>query len=262
MNRAWLILLLALLAAPLHAQQRGRIYAQELVERLVAREPELRRVVMRVALPTGERGDVIASHAGSAEGSVELPLQDVVGNPVGTLQLAWRDVPGTEPAVASARAARVRDALARRILNAANLRDPYPFEPEAKTQTYAQKLIEQAVATDPHIAVLAIRGPATHGGELVVLGSTFGRHGKKADADDLKIYTATDPVTGVYAGGKRFGVDLPLHDRAGATVGTMNVGYVLHAGDAQPALLAQALKLRGEFEQRIANADMLGNTDP
>jgi hypothetical protein len=288
MLRILILLISAMLVLPLHAQPRAKTYAQELVDQLVARQPELLVVALHVTPPGAGQNVIIASNIGrlgkpgdeddlrviqsgqprlkaSADGrrySVDLVLQDVVGATVGSLSLVWPLGAGQDAQALAARSTALRDQLARRILNGASLMDPYPYEAGATLKTYAQKLVDQAVARDPHVAVLALRGPASPGGELVLLGSTFGRHGKKADADDLKILQSTQPATGVYSGGKRFGVDLQLHDRSGATVGTMNVGYLLGAGDDTQALLAQALRLRDELQQRIPSADALGALDP
>ena len=98
--------------------------------------------------------------------------------------------------------------------------------------------------------------------DIVVLGSTFGRHGKKADADDLKILTAPEPATGVYSNGKRFGVDLALRDQSGKTIGTMNVGYAYKQGDDQKALVRKAEKLRDDLQRRIPSSDSLDELDP
>ena len=97
---------------------------------------------------------------------------------------------------------------------------------------------------------------------MVVLGSTFGRHGKKADADDLKVLESPEPRTGLYAGGKRFGADLQLRDAAGTAIGTLNVGYAYRQGEDQKALLRKAEALRDELAGRIASADGLGDPDP
>src|SRR5438034_944321 len=85
--------------------------------------------------------------------------------------------------------------------------DPFPFEQSATTKTHAQKLVDEVQEKQPEVLVLAMRAPPRGAKDIVVLGSTFGRHGKKADADDLKILTASEPATGVYSNGKRFGVD-------------------------------------------------------
>jgi len=189
-------------------------------------------------------------------------LRDAAGATIGALGLVWPHKAGQDQAAFEQKANRIRDALAKRILNSANLMDPFPFEPGATTRTRAQRLVEATVAAHPDVIVLAVRGPTRPAGEIVVLGSTFGRHGKKADADDLRIFNSHEPVTGVYSGGRRFGVDLQLRDSSGKTVGTMNVGYAFKEGDDQKALLAKALALREEIGRRISSAAELEELDP
>jgi hypothetical protein len=280
--------MLACAALPLHAQISVKNYAQELVDRTVAANPDLLVVVMHVTPPKSADNVVIASNIGRigklgdeddmrvintgkpnlevAHGGhryeVELVLRDVAGETIGALGLVWPYRPGQDKAPFEAKAEKIRDGLARRILNAANLMDPYPFERPATTRAYAQKLVDETQAKHPELLVLALRAPTRTASDLVVLGSTFGRHGKKADADDMKIFNATEPVTGVYSNGKRFGVDLPLSDAAGRKIGTMNVGYALRPGDDQKALLAKALALREEIQKRIPDARALDELDP
>ena len=144
--------------------------------------------------------------------------------------------------------------------------DPYPYEAGAATKTHAQKLVDEAQARHPDLLVLALRAPprAPPRGsrDMVVLGSTFGRHGKKADADDLKVLESPEPRTGIYANGKRFGADLQLRDRAGNAIGTLNVGYAYRQGDDEKALLRKAEKIRDDMALRIPSADGLGELDP
>jgi hypothetical protein len=288
MVKRFVALMLCSLAGPLAAQVPLKIYAQELVDQVVAKNPDLLVVAMHVTPPKATQNIIIASNIGRigkpgdkddlrvietgepnlevAHGGeryeVELVLRDVAGATVGALGLVWPYKAGQDPAPFGAKARRIRDGLARRILNTANLMDPYPFDPLATTKTYAQKLVEQAVAKHPELSVLAVRGPSGAARELVVLGSTFGRHGKKADADDLKILDSPEPATGVYSGGRRFGVDLQLRDRGGRTVGTMNVGYAYREGDDAKALVARAVALRDELQTRIASGDQLEELDP
>jgi hypothetical protein len=193
---------------------------------------------------------------------VELPLRDVSGSSIGAVGLVFPYRKGDDTAAYEKRAVAIRDGLARRILNAANLMDPFPFEPRATTKTHAQKIVDETQETHPDVLVLAMRAPPRGAKDIVVLGSTFGRHGKKADADDLKILTAPQPATGVYSNGKRFGVDLALRDRAGKTIGTMNVGYAYTQGDDQAALTRKAEALRDELAGRIASSDQLDELDP
>jgi hypothetical protein len=272
----------------LHAQIPVKIYAQELVDRTVASNPDLLVVVMHVTPPKSSGNVIIASNIGRigkpgdeddmrvvdtgkpnlevAHGGhryeVELVLRDVAGETIGALGLVWPYRPGQDKAPFEKKAEKIRDALALRILNTANLMDPYPFERRATTKTGAQKLVDEMQARHPELLVLALRAPQRGSADLVLLGSTFGRHGKKADADDMKVFDATEPVTGVYSNGKRFGADLQLHDATGKKIGTMNAGYAYREGDDPKALLAKAQSLRAELQKRIASAETLDELDP
>jgi hypothetical protein len=283
-----LVLLAAVFAVASRAEIPVKIYAQELVDRTVAKHPDLLVVVMHVTPPKSDRNVVIASNIGrigkpgdeddlrvietgkpnlevghgGRRYEVELVLRDVAGETLGALGLVWPYAPGQDKAPFERKAEAIRDALATRILNAANLMDPYPFERLATTRTNAQKLIDEIQETHPEVRVLAMRAPAAGSSDLVVLGSTFGRHGKKADADDMKIFGASQSATGIYSNGKRFGVDLQLRDASGKTIGTMNVGYAYQAGDNQAGLLAEAEHLRDELQKRIPSAERLQDLDP
>jgi len=277
-----------LLAAPLAgAQVPQKTYGQELVDQTLAHNPGLRAMLLRAAPPGAADAVVAASNigrigtsghdelelGGGAEpravvlpdghsAAVELPLENLVGEPVGMLVLLWPYRPRTPLSVFIRRAETIRDTLARRILNSANLFDPYPLDPAITTRNRAQKLVDAAQAAQPEIEVLAVRGHVGADGELVLLGSTFGRQGKKADGDDLKVLASTAPNTGIYSDGKRFGVDLALHDRAGAVIGTMNVGYAWHEGADGEALVRHALTLRQRLEAQIAPGQVLDVLDP
>ena len=284
---AWL-LIAAFVALPALAQVPAKIYAQELVDQTLAKNPDLLIAVMHATPPKAKDNVIIASNIGrlgkladeddlrvittgksnlevNSAGNrfeVELVLRDVVGENIGALGLVWPYREGLDKAAFEKKAEKIRDALARRILNTANLMDPFPFEPGATTRTHAQKIIDEVQASEPDVLVLAMRAPPRGARDIVVLGSTFGRHGKKADADDLKILTAAEPATGVYSNGKRFGVDLPLRDAAGKTIGTMNVGYAYTQGQDPKALVRKAEKLRDDLQRRITSSDQLDELDP
>jgi len=283
-----LLLAVAPLAAHAQVQVPVKIYAQELVDRTVAQHPDLRAVVMHVTPPNAADNVIIASSIGRigkpadaddrevlATGKtrvemdrgnkrieVELALRDVGGETVGALGLVWRYPVGGNHAEFERTANAIRDALARRILNLANLMEPFPYVPIVTTKSRAQTLVDEALLRHPEITVLAVRGRDRATNELMVLGSTFGRHGKKADADDLKVLDSPTPITGVYSNGRRFGIDLALRDRAGAAIGTMNVGYAYRSGDDTKELVEKAVGLRAELQSRIAAVPALEDIDP
>jgi len=276
--------------APAHAQPNipVKIYAQELVDRTVAQHPDLRAVVMHVTPPMatgnvviassigriGKPGDAddlevvatgktrVAMDRGNKRIEVELALHNVGGETIGALGLVWRYPVGGNQAEFERTANFIRDSLSRRILDAANLMDPYPFDPLSTTKSRAQTLVDDALLRHPEITVLALRARSSPTSDLVLLGSTFGRHGKKADADDLKVLSSKTPTTGIYSNGRRFAIDLALHDRAGVAIGTMSVGYPYHKGDDTKSLLAQAVSLGDELQKRIAASPALDELDP
>src|SRR6267378_2177196 len=165
MIRALCSLLMFAFAAPLMAQIPLKIYAQDLVDRAVAANPDLLVIVMHVTPPKAAENIIIASNIGrigkpgdeddmrvietgkanlevAANGErfeVELPLLDVNGATIGALGLVWPYRAGEDKAAFAAKADRIRDGLAKRTLNAANLMEPYLLDPRATTRTRAQK---------------------------------------------------------------------------------------------------------------------------
>jgi hypothetical protein len=288
MIRIALLLLAGAVVLPLHAQIPLKIYAQELVDQTVAKNPDLLVVVMHVTPPKSADNVIIASNIGRigklgdeddmrvintgkpnlevAHGGdrfeVELALRDVLGETIGALGLVWPYKAGQDKAAFEKKAEKIRDALARRVLNTANLMDPFPFETLATTKTRAQKIVEQTVAKHPDLTVLALRASPGAGKEMVVLGSTFGRHGKKADAGDLKVLNTGEVDAGLHSGGKRFGATLPLRDAAGKAIGVVTVGYPFKKGDDEKALLARAGALRDALQRQIPSAEKLVELDP
>ena len=273
---------------PLHGQIPLKIYAQELVDQTVAKNPDLLVVVMHVTPPKSPDNVIIASNIGRigkvgdeddmrvintgksnlevAHGGdrfeVELVLRDGVGETIGALGLVWPYRAGQDKAAFERKAEKIRDALAKRILNTANLMDPFPYVALATTKTHAQKLVERTVAKHPEITVLALRAAPGAGKDVIVLGSTFGRHGKKADAGDLKVLETGESETGLHAGGKRFGATLRLRDASGKAIGLVTVGYPYTKGDDEKVLHARAEQLRDELQKTIASAEKLVELDP
>ncbi|MFT3790862.1 MAG: hypothetical protein QM741_07245 [Rudaea sp.] len=291
---AWLpMIAVAAIAAILSSQAQAqttipvKIYAQELVDRTVAQHPDLRTIAIYATPPKTNTSLVLASNigligtpAGSEDAGVaasgktrvvesanqrleiELPLHDLAGLTVGTLALTWAN-PGTGGRAAlEKKSADIRDGLSHRILNTANLLDPYPYVATATTRSRAQTLIEDTVRRHPEVTVLALRLKVPPKNDLVVVGSTFGRHGKPADNDDLKVLDSPAPIPGLYSNDKRFGVDLPVKDAKGGAIGTMNVGYAYSGSEDKKALEAKAVALCDEIQTRLAAIPAPEEIDP
>jgi hypothetical protein len=286
--RAALLLLGAVLAFPLHAQLPVKSYGQELVDQVVAKNPGLLVIVFHVSPPNVPNYPIIASNIGRigkladeddmrvittektnlevAHGGnrfeVELVLRDVAGSNLGALGLVFPYKNGDDKKALEKKAIGIQDWLAKRILNAASLVEHHPYEPLATTRAHAQKLIDDALSKHPEVIVLAMHATPPKAKDNIILASNFGRIGKKADDDDMKVINSGEPIVGVYGEGKRYGVELPLRDAASRTIGALSVGFRYKSGDDEKAFLTKAEKVRDELQRRISSIENLAELDP
>ena len=264
---------LVMIAAPAGPQIPTKIYAQQLVDETVAKNPELLVIAMHVTPPKSSEGVIVASNIGrigqqtlelADDGSrfhTQLVLKDTSGANVGALDLAFPYKTGGDRAALQQKAERIRDGLSRQILNEANLFDPYPLDPTVTTKSHAQRLVDQAMAKHPEVLSLAMHVTLPSSNENIILGSSFGRIGKKADEDDMKVIDSGKTTPGIYAGGRRFGVELALQDARGKTIGALSVGYAYKPGDDE-ALQSRAERLRDELRRQFDSVEQLVELDP
>jgi hypothetical protein len=155
MLRIAFLFLTTAIAWPLYAgstRAPEKIYAQELVNRIVAKYPDLLVVAMHVTPPKGSENVVVASNVGrigkkaDAEDlkvirtgetlakvnkngdrfEVELVLHDALRNPIGALALVFPYKAGDNPSQFKKRAEMIRDELGAQIPQVAKLTDPFP----------------------------------------------------------------------------------------------------------------------------------------
>src|SRR5882762_6793772 len=192
---------------------------------------------------------------------VRLPLRDVSGDTVGALRLSYTYRAGADRTALERNAEGIRDRLHRRISHAGNLFDPYPYEPGAPSNTYAQQLVDEFIDRYPDIEVLAIHVTPPDSDYNIIAGSNIGRLGKKADNDDMRCVFTGKPNLEVNSTGKRFESELQLHDRAGNVIGAVGIVVAYKNGDDKRALHARAEKVRAELEKRIPDsASLFGPT--
>lgn len=286
--RAALCLLALTLGLPLHAQLPVKSYGQELVDQVVAANPGLLVIVFHVSPPGIANFPIIASNIGRigkladeddmrvittektnleiAHGGtrfeVELVLRDAAGANIGALGLVFPYKTGDDKDALEKKAVAIRDALARRILDAASLVAHHPYEALATTKTHAQKLVDEMLSTHAEVIALAMHVTPPKGRNNIILASSFGRIGKKADDDDLKVVGSGEPIAGIYAQGRRYGVELALRDVANRAIGALSVGFRFKTGDDAKGLLSKAEALRDELQKHIPSLESLVELDP
>jgi hypothetical protein len=267
----------------IHAQEtRAKNYAQALIDRTLSRHPEVATLAMHVTPPNSTDNVIIASNFGrigkqaddddsaviktgqpkSEVGkngdrfSVELPLQDVSGDTVGALAVAFPYKPGNDKAKFVRQAEQVRDELRRRITNAGNLVEPFPYS-QTPTNTYAQKLVDETMARHPDLQILALHITPPNSTENIILASSIGRIGKKGDEDDLEVMKTGKPLLEVHISGKRFEVELQLHDWNGKTIGAVSTVFAYKPGDDKSQFQKRAEMIRSEIEKKTPSVAKL-----
>jgi iron complex outermembrane receptor protein len=274
-------------AAQQQAQQSTRrIYAQELVDTLVTRHPELLQVDIHEIQPGTNEGVIVAAHtrarigkksdpddievfktgnarveinrAGDQNVEVSLPLIDVARRTIGTLELTLPYPPGMDEQALVAQGEKYRDELSRRILSDTRLTDPVRLDASIPLRIQAQSLVDEALATNPAVEVIAIHAPPPGGGPgYPIIASNIGRIGKTGDPSDMEVVRDGRLVAAADARGARYEVKLPLQDARGATIGVLAVVFALKPGSDQASLRARAEKIRDEMRPRIVAANDL-----
>jgi hypothetical protein len=120
----------------------------------------------------------------------------------------------------------------------------------------AQRLAEATLARHPEAAhvVLHVTPPGAPDSDNLVIGSTMGRLGKKADDDDLRIMREVRTETVIAKSGDRFNVSLPLIDAHDQVIGVVAIGFAWKAGDDKALLIATAERIRDELRGEVADA--------
>jgi hypothetical protein len=288
MMRTALFMLALALGFPLHAQLPVKSYGQDLVDQVVAKNPGLLVIALHASPPAASGYPIVASNIGRigkpadeddmrlittektnlevAHGGtrfeVELILRDCVGTNIGALGLVFPYKTGDDKQALEKTAIGIRDWMASRILDAASLVEHHPYEALATTRTHAQKLVDDVLSKHTEVITLAVHVTPPKGKDNIILASSFGRIGKKADNDDMKVITSGEPIAGVHGQGKRYGVELPLRDVANKTIGALSVGFRYRSGDDEKAFVSKAQTLRDELQKSIPSLESLAELDP
>jgi hypothetical protein len=118
-------------------------------------------------------------------------------------------------------------------------------------KTFAQQLVDQAIAKHPEVVVMAVHVTPPKEKDNVIIASNIGRIGKKADEDDLRVINTGKSNLEVNPNGDRFEVELVLQDKAGKTIGALGVVFPYKPGDDKAAFDKKAQQIRDELRAQI-----------
>ncbi len=283
----WFVAAISLLTAigSLNAQTAEKTYAQHLIDESIKKHPEVLVLAMHVTPPNSTDNVIIASNIGrigkkadeddlgviktgvpklevNSAGDrfeVELPLLDASRRTVGALGVVFPYKNGDDKSEFKKKAEQIRDGLARRISHVENLVEAARMDDQTPTNTYAQKLVDEALTKYPEIVILVmhVTPPNKPDTENVILGSSIGRTGKKADEDDLRVIRTGKTNLEVNSTGERFEVELVLQDIPGNTVGALGVVFPYKNGDDKAEFNKRAEQIRNDLRKQIPSAAKL-----
>lgn len=264
-------------------QPGSKSYAQDLVDRLIVRLPELLEVDLHATPPDGGESVIIASKnparighksdfddlevfktgttrleinpAGQQNVEVGLQLQDNIGHAVGVLEMTFPFVSGFDRDALIQRADKIKDEARRRIADHDNLFEPAQFDVRVPTDTYGQFLVDDTLGQQPEIAVVVMHVKSPQGDlDYPIVASNIGRIGKPADESDLNVIRTGTPVLALNPAGDRLETKLPLQDVSGEVVGAVAVVFQFRKLSSEKVLGQQAEKIRDQLRRRIASA--------
>jgi DNA-binding beta-propeller fold protein YncE len=120
-------------------------------------------------------------------------------------------------------------------------------------QSYAQYLVEQALARHPQVLALTMHVTPPGAKGNVIIASNIAPLGTPADPDDLRVIESRQPLVKVTKGGDRLAVELPLYDASRRAIGALGVQLGLMPGADRKALEASAAAIRDELARRISH---------
>ena len=270
-------------AAVFDARVNPNNYGQALVDEALAAHPEIEILALHANIPKTSDNVIVASNIGrigkkgdeddlrliktekpnlevNSEGNrfeVELVLRDVSGSNIGALGIVYGYKAGDDKLHLQRQAEQLQVALSRRVTNAGNLFESYPFVSNPPVAPYAQHLVDQTMLKHPELLILAMHVQPPGAADTVIVASSIGRIGKKADEDDMGVIRTGKPVLEVNQFGNRFEVESVLQDTSGKSVGAVSTVFAYQPGTDQEALHQQGEKIRDELRQQIPSLGAL-----
>ena len=261
-------------------------YAQDLVDRTAARHPELLELDIHATPPGSSQSVIVASKnrarignrtdrddlevfktgeprieinsAGDNNVEVALQLQAVTGQPVGSVEMTFPYPPGTDQEALLKKAEKIGNELRSRISSGPeDLVAPVQFDPRVPVDTYAQYLVDEALPSQPDVAIIALHVKDRSSDEYPVLASNIGRIGKAADEGDLRVIRTGASVYAPSADARRVEVKLQARDAAGNTIGAVAMVFTVRGSVDRPELVARAERIRDNLSRRTENAASL-----
>jgi hypothetical protein len=137
-----------------------------------------------------------------------------------------------------------------------------PLHAQLPVKSYGQDLVDQVVANNPGLLVVALHASPPGIPNYPIVASNIGRIGKLADEDDMRVITTEKTNLEIAHGGTRFEVELVLRDAAGTNIGALGLVFPYKSGQDKDALEKTAVSIRDWLARRTLDAAGLAEHHP
>jgi hypothetical protein len=131
----------------------------------------------------------------------------------------------------------------------------FAFAPQNE-KIVAQKVVEEVVARHPEITGLELAAARSATSGCKTIAATEAKEiGEKCDDDELTAMKSNQPFVEKEEDG--FDVTMPLHDLAGAVIGTVGMDFKPEPGQQKEGVIRQAGLIIAEIEKRTTTKAQL-----
>jgi hypothetical protein len=130
----------------------------------------------------------------------------------------------------------------------------------SKTKTYAQKLLEDTLATHPEVSGLELASTPPDKTQCVTIAATDPKEiGGKCDKDEFTAMKTDQPFVEKERekGVEVYDVTMPIHDSAGKVIATVGMDFRAGTGQNRNKVVASARQIAKELESHITSKEKL-----
>ncbi|MGF6574663.1 hypothetical protein ABH945_006791 [Paraburkholderia sp. GAS333] len=130
--------------------------------------------------------------------------------------------------------------------------------PDVDSVIYAQRVVDQIVASHPGITDVILHvTPPGQTENLAIASYSASERGKASGDDDLGVIRTGKSLVEVQKDGVRIGVLVPLMDNQKNTIGALGIVYAYHRGESEQTFVLQSMGIRNAIARHIKSRDAL-----
>jgi len=141
-----------------------------------------------------------------------------------------------------------------------NMRQLDPKELDAnydRTAPFAQRLVDDELAAHPRVILIGMHVTPPNYPANVIIASNFGRIGKLADKDDLRVVNTGISNFDVEPAGSTYEAEIPVREKSGRIIGAVSIVFTFKPGDNQDVFKREAKAIAKNINRRITTLDEL-----